>query len=131
MILGATPVQRKHGILIRRNVHVDNAETITVRKYTYRGDFVTSWQGQVVERTADHVLLRAAWSRDPTPVAGLIFEPGDVFLEYYYPRRPYSIWGVHTADGARLKGWYCNICVPLDVATATFDVRDLLLDVLV
>jgi uncharacterized protein len=105
--------------------------SVTVKKYTYRGDFSASWQGEVLERTSDHVLLRATWSRDPTPVERLTFEPGDIFLEYYYPLRPYSIWGVYTRDLARIKGWYCNVCVPLDVSATVFEVYDLLLDVLV
>jgi protein associated with RNAse G/E len=106
-------------------------ETITVHKYTYRGEYAASWQGVVVERSADHVLLRARWTRDPTVVEQLTFAPRDVFLEYYYPRRPYSIWGIYTPDGVRLKGWYCNVCLPLDVTATVFEVRDLLLDVLV
>jgi predicted RNA-binding protein associated with RNAse of E/G family len=105
-------------------------DTVTVHKYTYRGEFSASWQGEVLERTPGHVLLKATWTRDPTPVECLVFEPGDIFLEYYYPQRPYSIWGVYTPE-ATVKGWYCNVCVPVDVNAAVFEVRDLLLDVLV
>jgi predicted RNA-binding protein associated with RNAse of E/G family len=107
------------------------ADELTVRKFTYRGDYVTSWHGKVVERTDEFVLVRATWTRGATPVERLVFEPGDIFLEYYYTGRAYSIWGVYTPDGKILKGWYCNVCVPLDVSETTFDVRDLLLDVLV
>ncbi len=107
------------------------AERMTIRKFTYRGDYVTSWDGDVVERTDEYVLVRAMWTRGSTAVERLVFEPGDLFLEYYYAGRPYSIWGVYTSDGATLKGWYCNICEPLDMGATTFDVRDLLLDVLV
>jgi predicted RNA-binding protein associated with RNAse of E/G family len=107
------------------------AEIVTVHKLSYRGEFITSWQGEVVERTPAHLLLRARWERAPTPVEHLVFEPGDLFLEYYYARRPYSLWGVYTADGTRLKGWYCNVCEPVDLDGSVLKVRDLLLDVLV
>lgn len=104
---------------------------VTVRKYTHQGQYVTSWVGEVVRRTAEHVLLRATWTRPSTAVADLVFEPGDIFLEYYYPKQPYSVWEVRGGATDTLKGWYCNVGLPLDTGGDVFEVRDLLLDVLV
>lgn len=104
---------------------------VTVRKYTHQGQYVTSWTGEVVRRTAEHVLLRATWTRPSTAVVDLVFEPGDIFLEYYYPHQPYSVWEVRGGSTDALKGWYCNVGLPLAAAGDVFEVRDLLLDVLV
>ncbi|GAC1433699.1 MAG: DUF402 domain-containing protein [Chloroflexota bacterium] len=104
---------------------------ITVHKMTYRGEYVTSWDGEVVEQADDCLVLSARWTRPAVAVGVLTFEPGDVFLEYYYPHRPYSLWGVYDPDAVTLKGWYCNVGLARYVDEGTIEVRDLILDVLV
>jgi len=104
---------------------------VTVRKHDWHGRFRYAWQGLLLERTPDYLVLDAVWQGPGEPRVGAVqFNLGDRFLEYYYPERPYAIWQVERPDGG-VKGWYCNIGSPLreDGDTLSFD--DLLLDVLV
>jgi len=104
--------------------------TITVRKHTWEGLFRYAWQGEVLARDGDLLLIQATWNGPGEPHVGEIrFVAGDRFLEYYYLQHPYAIWEVRTATDVR-KGWYCNInSLPaIDEDTLRFD--DLLLDVI-
>lgn len=105
--------------------------TVTVRKHDWRGAFRYAWQGEVLRREADLLLLQAIWQGPGEPRIGTIrFEAGDRFLEYYYPGRPYAVWQIERPDGA-LKGWYCNVGTPPLEGDAVLSFDDLLLDVLV
>ena len=105
--------------------------TITVRKHDWRGAFRYAWQGEVLRRDADLLLLLAAWQGPGEPRVGEIrFETGDRFLEYYYLQHPYAVWQIEQPDGA-LKGWYCNVGTPPLERDGVLSFDDLLLDVLV
>jgi predicted RNA-binding protein associated with RNAse of E/G family len=41
-------------------------------------------------------------------VAGLRFEPGDQIREFFSPRHPFNVFGVHAPGGA-FRGWYGNV----------------------
>jgi predicted RNA-binding protein associated with RNAse of E/G family len=98
----------------------------------WQGQFRYAWHGEVLERTSDHLVLRASWEGPGEPRVGEIrFVRGDRFLEYYYLGLGYAIWQIERPDGA-LKGWYCNIETPLvEEGPGVLSFRDLLLDVLV
>lgn len=104
---------------------------VTVRKHDWRGRFRYAWEGQVVTRTVDHLIIEAIWNGPGEPRVGEInFARGDRFIEHYYPGRGYAIWQIEQADGS-LKGWYCNISTPVEDHEGTLTFRDLLLDLLV
>jgi hypothetical protein len=74
------------------------------------------------------IAVRAPWAGDGTRDFGFVrFEPGDVFTEYYWRDRWYSVKEVRDAVGA-LKGWYCDITRPATLSGAELVVEDLDLD---
>jgi predicted RNA-binding protein associated with RNAse of E/G family len=104
---------------------------VTVRKHDWRGRFRYAWNGKVLTRTTDRLIIEAIWNGPGEPeVGGIHFSLGDRFLEYYYPGRGYAIWQIERPDGT-LKGWYCNISTPVEEKAGTLSFRDLLLDLLV
>lgn len=74
------------------------------------------------------VAVRAPWAGDGVRDFGFVrFEVGDVFTEYYWRDRWYSVKEVRTAAGA-LKGWYCDVTRPAEVTGTELVVEDLDLD---
>ncbi|GCB50633.1 hypothetical protein SNL152K_7978 [Streptomyces sp. NL15-2K] len=73
------------------------------------------------------IAVRAPWAGDGVRDFGFVrFEPGDVFTEYYWRDRWYSVKEVRDAQGT-LKGWYCDITRPA-LSGAELVVEDLDLD---
>jgi protein associated with RNAse G/E len=104
---------------------------VTVRKYDWRGRFRYAWEGEIVTRTADHLIIEAIWQGPGEPEVGEIrFVRGDRFIEHYFPGRGYAIWQIEQPDGS-VKGWYCNISTLVEEHDDTLSFRDLLLDLLV
>jgi hypothetical protein len=74
------------------------------------------------------VAVRAPWAGDGVRDFGFVrFEPGDVFTEYYWRDRWYSVKEVRDARGD-LKGWYCDITRPAVLSGDELIVEDLDLD---
>ncbi|MFI8488710.1 DUF402 domain-containing protein [Streptomyces rubrogriseus] len=72
--------------------------------------------------------VRAPWAGDGVHDFGFVrFEAGDVFTEYYWRDRWYSVKEVRTAAGV-LKGWYCDITRPAVRTGTELVVEDLDLD---
>ncbi|MFD7061048.1 DUF402 domain-containing protein [Streptomyces sp. NPDC059906] len=72
--------------------------------------------------------VRAPWAGDGVRDFGFVrFEAGDVFTEYYWRDRWYSVKEVRTAAGV-LKGWYCDIARPAVLTGTELVVEDLDLD---
>jgi predicted RNA-binding protein associated with RNAse of E/G family len=104
-------------------------QAVTVRKLDWRGNFVYSWRGTLIERSAEHLLIEAPWEGPGEPLFGEIrVARGDRFMEYYYPGRGYAVWQIENADGA-VKLWYCNVESPVREDGGTLEFSDLLLDV--
>ncbi|MFD5270579.1 DUF402 domain-containing protein [Streptomyces sp. NPDC058335] len=74
------------------------------------------------------IAVRAPWAGAGVRDFGFVrFEPGDVFTEYYWRDRWYSVKEVRGASGA-LKGWYCDITRPARLTGTELVVEDLDLD---
>ncbi|EKX65453.1 DUF402 domain-containing protein [Streptomyces ipomoeae] len=74
------------------------------------------------------VAVRAAWASPGVRDFGFVrFEPGDVFTEYYWRDRWYSVKEVRDGQGG-LKGWYCDITRPATLSGGELVVEDLDLD---
>ncbi|MFE0456585.1 DUF402 domain-containing protein [Streptomyces sp. NPDC058914] len=74
------------------------------------------------------VAVRAPWAGDGVRDFGFVrFEAGDVFTEYYWRDRWYSVKEVRAATGA-VKGWYCDITRPAVLTGGELVVEDLDLD---
>lgn len=74
------------------------------------------------------IAVRAPWAGEGVRDFGFVrFEPGDVFTEYYWRDRWYSVKEVRGASGA-LKGWYCDVTRPAALTGTELVVEDLDLD---
>jgi hypothetical protein len=94
---------------------------------------IFSWTGELLDETDDHLTIKALWAvgNEPMLLGYTVFEPGDVFLETYYRREWFSIWEVQSHLNGRTKGWYCNICRPIEVDGDRIQFVDMELDVFV
>ncbi|MEV5387023.1 DUF402 domain-containing protein [Streptomyces sp. NPDC052721] len=76
----------------------------------------------------DRIAVRAPWAGSEVRDFGFVrFEPGDVFTEYYWRDRWYSVKEVRAADGS-IKGWYCDVTRPAVTSGTELVVEDLDLD---
>jgi len=103
-------------------------DVLVVQKHFHDGAPSYRWTGQVLEWHADHVLFGAEFQLDARDLGYVVFEPGDVFYEYYYFDRWYNVFQVYSAAGV-LKGWYCNVGAPALVADGQLTFVDFALDV--
>jgi uncharacterized protein len=101
---------------------------ITVIKQDPRGTEKIHYQGKIVERLVDGVVITAKWTMPAKELSYARFEPGDHFTEYYYTDRWFNIFDIASADGRR-KGWYCNVAQPAVIFEDHIEQIDLLLDV--
>jgi len=89
------------------------------------------YSGQVLRRWRNAVLLEANFNRDDLPFHGILLRRGDRFIEKFYTDRWYNIFEIHDLEDDRIKGWYCNICCPAELADGQVSYVDLALDLLV
>lgn len=102
--------------------------TITVNKLDTLGKIKIQYQGEIIERQPDRIVIQAYWEHPLKDLGYVCFEPGDSFIEYYYTHRWFNIFDISNAAGER-KGWYCNIAEPADINDNQIKQKDLLLDV--
>ncbi|MEU6272210.1 DUF402 domain-containing protein [Streptomyces populi] len=87
-----------------------------------------SYPAELLADDGNRVVVRAPWAGDGVRDFGFVrFEKGDVFTEYYWRDRWYSVKEVRNAEGER-KGWYCDITRPATVLGDRLVVEDLDLD---
>lgn len=101
---------------------------ITVVKQNALGEARVRYQGEVIERLAQMVVIRAYWTSPDRDLGYTNFQVGDRFIEYYYTDRWFNIFDIASAEGER-KGWYCNIAQPAVLFDDRIEQIDLLLDV--
>ncbi|WP_030179083.1 DUF402 domain-containing protein [Streptomyces sp. NRRL S-813] len=87
-----------------------------------------SYPGELVADDGTRIAVRALWAGAGVRDFGFVrFEPGDVFTEYYWRDRWYSVKEVRDGGG-RLKGWYCDITRPAEFSGTELVAEDLDLD---
>jgi len=101
---------------------------LTVIKQDHRGREKIRYEGKVIRRTADDIVIEASWTLPEKDLGYTCFEPGDRFIEYYSAKRWFNIFDIASGDGTR-KGWYCNIAEPANIYDDHIEQIDLLLDV--
>jgi hypothetical protein len=70
------------------------------------------YRSVLVSDDGTRIAVRAPWAGSGVRDFGFVrFEHGDVFTEYYWRDRWYSVKEVRDGAG-RLKGWYCDITRP-------------------
>ncbi|MFE2626630.1 DUF402 domain-containing protein [Streptomyces sp. NPDC059374] len=86
------------------------------------------YAAELLDDDGVRVAVRAPWAGSGVRDFGFVrFEPGDVFTEYYWRDRWYSVKEVRAASGVR-KGWYCDVTRPATRSGGELVVEDLDLD---
>jgi len=107
------------------------ARDVTITKLDHAGRPVLSYPGEVVYRDEEVVVAQCLWTQSgPFDLGGFCLQSGDIFMEFYYPQECFNICQIHDASG-RLKGWYCNIAEPAEIAEGEIHWHDLILDLVV
>jgi hypothetical protein len=103
--------------------------TLTVKKLNLNHELVIAYEGVVVERAAESVVLEARFQRETMDLGYAVLEHHDRFVEHFFADRWYNIFEVHSVRDDHLKGWYCNIAQPAVFSVDTIEQIDLALDV--
>lgn len=102
-------------------------ERVTIRKLDHTGRQVTTYLGEVLQRTDDVIELRTTWTRPPLDLGYVLLETGGLWTERFFAGRWYNIFEICASDG-RLQGWYCNIARPPRITADEIAAEDLALD---
>lgn len=101
---------------------------VTVLKRRLDGTAAWQYQGRLLQRGANFVVLEAFFDHEDRPFLDVILKRGDRFVETFYNDRWYNIFAIYDRDDGRFKGWYCNIGYPAVVEGETVSYVDLALD---
>ena len=101
---------------------------ITILKLNLHGDVSWQYQGHVISRGPDRIVLEAFFDRPDMEFRGGTLKEGDRFVETFYNNRLYNVFEIYDRDDAGLKGWYCNVSRPAVIAETTVSWVDLALD---
>jgi protein associated with RNAse G/E len=104
-------------------------DTLTVKKLSLDHALVIAYDGTVLERSTDTIVLEARFQRPTIDLGYTVFEQHDRFVEYFFAHRWYNIFEIHSVHDDHLKGWYCNIARPAVFGRETIEQTDLALDV--
>jgi len=105
---------------------------VRVQKLTYDGRPGYSYFAELLEANT-RIVVRAPFASPHgrpvfLPELGITLEEGELWVEYYYRDRWYNVLKIFDVSG-RLKGYYCNICLPAEFDGQVITWRDLTLDV--
>lgn len=103
---------------------------IVVHKLDHEGREVWSYEGEVLERARDRIVLEAEFDRAARETGPLRIEPGDRFVETFYADRWYNVFVVYGRNGEH-KGWYVNIARPAQLEWDDIYQEDLAIDLVV
>jgi len=106
-------------------------ETVLVLKFNTDHQETWRYDGKVISRTPESVLLEAYFNRPDKLFHGILLREGDRFVEKYFNDRWYNIFEIHDCDTDVLKGWYCNVTYPAVFEDGVVSYVDLALDLLV
>jgi len=91
-------------------------EAVTVDKLNLAGEVTVTWQGQVLRRSQNEVVLEAVFTYSARDLGYVCMGPGDRFVEQYYTDRWYNVFALYDAKDGVFKGWYCNITRPAEIS---------------
>lgn len=101
---------------------------ITVLKKNLAGEVTWQYDGVVLQREPNFVVLEALFNRPDTPFMDVMLKESDRFVETFYTDRWYNIFEIHDRDDGKVKGWYCNIGMPAVIEAGSVSYVDLALD---
>jgi len=101
---------------------------IKVQKKNLAGEVVWQYEGVILRRESNFVVLEAFFNRPDMPFMDVVFKQNDRFEETFYADRWYNIFEIHDRDDGQIKGWYCNIGKPAVIEDGVVSYIDLALD---
>jgi uncharacterized protein len=101
---------------------------IKVQKKNPAGEVTYEYEGVLLNRDENSIVLEALFDRADMPFMDVVFKTGDRFVEYYYTDRWYNIFAIHDREDGQIKGWYCNIGKPAVIDDGVVSYIDLALD---
>lgn len=101
---------------------------ISVLKRNLDGEVTWQYEGRVLKREANYVVLEAFFNRDDIPFMDVVLKRGDRFVETFYTDRWYNVFEIYDVDDGEFKGWYCNVGYPAVLEKGTVSYIDLALD---
>jgi protein associated with RNAse G/E len=101
---------------------------IKVQKKDPAGGLMYEYEGKVLRREKHSIVLEALFDRADMPFMDVVFNTGDVFIEYYYADRWYNIFAIMDREDGKIKGWYCNVGKPAIIEEDVVSYVDLALD---
>ncbi len=99
-----------------------------IQKKNLQGEVVFQYDGEVVRREENAIVLEAFFGRDDLAFMNVTLKRGDRFVETFYTDRWYNIFEIFDRDDGSFKGWYCNIGRPAVVEDGVVSYIDLALD---
>ena len=106
----------------------EDVSRIKVQKKNPAGDVTYQYEGDLVRRDENTIVLEALFDRRDMPFQDIVFKTGDRFVEFYYSDRWYNIFEIHDRDDGQIKGWYCNVGMPAVFEDGIVSYVDLALD---
>jgi uncharacterized protein len=101
---------------------------VTVQKKNLAGEVTWQYEGSVLKREPNFVVLEAFFNRPDTPFMDVVLKENDRFVETFFTDRWYNIFEIHDRDDGEIKGWYCNIGKPAVIEDGVVSYVDLALD---
>ena len=101
---------------------------ITVLKRNLAGKVAWQYEGRVLKRDVNCVVLEALFNRDDMPFMDVVLKRGDRFVEKFFSDRWYNIFEIYDRDNGCFKGWYCNVGYPAMLEENVVSYIDLALD---
>jgi protein associated with RNAse G/E len=102
--------------------------SIKVQKKNLAGEVTWQYDGMILQRETNFVILEALFNRPDTPFMDIVLKENDRFVETFYGDRWYNIFEIYDRDDGRIKGWYCNIGMPAVIEDGLVSYVDLALD---
>ena len=101
---------------------------IKVQKKNLVGEVTWEYEGVVLRREPNLVVLEALFNRPDMPFMDVVFKQNDRFVETFYNDRWYNIFEIYDRDDGQIKGWYCNVGKPALIEEGVVSYMDLALD---
>ncbi len=109
---------------------VGEASLLTVVKLDSTGRPVARYPGIRQPAAPGWIAITARWQLGRIASGPLVFEPGDLLVEYFSLVEPINAFALHAADGS-FKGWYANVSCPALLVERELWWRDLFIDIVI
>jgi protein associated with RNAse G/E len=101
---------------------------VMVQKKNPAGDVTWQYEGEILRRESNLVVLEAFFNRPDMPFMDVVLKENDRFVETFFNDRWYNIFEIYDRDDDRIKGWYCNVGMPAVFDDGVVSYVDLAID---